>query len=172
MTAQAATSLGSNHLSSHLAHRQFQVVHPPAYRLLQLRPQWCAKFGTFAAEAFAPEAPPSPSQDPANPAGSPTPAPVDSSNTTITLAPEAGISALLGNNGSAINTTIVQQLTFTGPLHTCRSLMTSQISRPSYFCHYPNTSKRPASLTAARPKCHADTDMIAVSLCSASCNTT
>ena len=67
-----------------------------------------------AAGTFAPGSLPTPSQDPANPAGGPVQAPADDSNTTTILDPEAGLGALLGNNGSAINTTIVQQLTFTG----------------------------------------------------------
>lgn len=67
-----------------------------------------------AAGAFAPEPLPTPSQDPTNSVDGPVQAPADDSNTTIVVAPEAGLGAILGNNGSAINTTIVQQLTFTG----------------------------------------------------------
>lgn len=73
----------------------------------------CYSPWTCAAEASAPEALPPPS---INPADGPTQAPSDASNTTIILAPEAGLGAVLGNNGTAINTTIVQQLTFTGKL--------------------------------------------------------
>ena len=72
------------------------------------------------AEAPAPETLPPPSEDPTSPADGPSQAPADTSNTTIIVAPEAGLGAVLGNNGTAINTTIVQQLTFSGkPGHIC-----------------------------------------------------
>ena len=67
---------------------------------------------TFAAEAPAPETLLPPLDSLTRLAAGQ--APADGSNTTIILAPEAGMGAILGNNGTAINTTIVQQLTFTG----------------------------------------------------------
>ncbi|DBA80520.1 hypothetical protein WJX77_011477 [Trebouxia sp. C0004] len=65
-------------------------------------------------EAFAPGTLPPPSEDVANPANSSAPPAPDASNTTIFLAPAVGLNALLGNSSSNLNTTIVQQLTFSG----------------------------------------------------------
>lgn len=86
---------------------------------------------TYAAEASAPEA------LPASSAEGPTQAPADELNTTVIVAPEAGIGALLGNNGTAIDTTIVQQLTFTGMLN-----LTSWLDTCPESCNsVPNTNK-------------------------------
>lgn len=94
-----------------------------------------------AAGASAPEPLPTPSQDPTNSVDGPVQAPVNDSNTTIIVAPEAGLGAILGNNGSAINTTIVQQLTFTGkamhqqclPRAARHSSQHQQVSRHMHF---------------------------------------
>ncbi|DBA75550.1 TPA: hypothetical protein ACH3X2_009109 [Trebouxia sp. C0005] len=64
-------------------------------------------------EAFAPGTLPPPSEDFANPNSSTFPAP-DASNTTIFVAPAVGLNGLLGNSSTNLNTTIVQQLTFSG----------------------------------------------------------
>ncbi|KAL0024391.1 hypothetical protein WJX79_008667 [Trebouxia sp. C0005] len=64
-------------------------------------------------EAFAPGTLPPPSEDFANPNSSTFPAP-DASNATIFVAPAVGLNGLLGNSSTNLNTTIVQQLTFSG----------------------------------------------------------
>ncbi len=69
------------------------------------------------AEAFAPGTLPPPSEDVANPANSSTSSAPDASNTTIFVAPAVGLNGLLGNGSANLNTTIVQQLTFSGDEH-------------------------------------------------------